>query len=388
MPTFHDPVADAAEASEALRGLAHATRAFMDPADTYPVLGDLLAGTRSLKQVIDQLASAHTTMQTRARDDAGSQTAGASAAVTAASSMLEAAEILDQAYDRLEAAMSHSGRIAWHPAEPIMTEADAPRTTARAGTLSLTVWPTTPLGQRQRYSYTVEDTTTGESVRGGDLFTGDGIPLAPSQAIRDLATYLTAAGDAYQYTLDHPGSTPENQPQVPDTVAEAARHNAAELEKLAEIDPATAEPAESGGAAASRWISVVFLQGEHADRTLDLIDTDGTDAAIDRLTAYDFGDETTQAALANGYLYDAPPSGQLDRTATRGEYTLTYNHAFGYVSLLRAYDPGATPSRPDTPAGAREGTGPATGPARRADAATDWFARQPGTAESGRGLAL
>ena len=42
MPTFQNPTADAAEASEALRGLAHATRVFEEPADTYTVLGDLL----------------------------------------------------------------------------------------------------------------------------------------------------------------------------------------------------------------------------------------------------------------------------------------------------------------------------------------------------------
>ena len=58
MPTFQNPTAGAAEASEALRGLAHATRVFEDPADTYAVLGDLLAGVRSLRQVLDQLATA------------------------------------------------------------------------------------------------------------------------------------------------------------------------------------------------------------------------------------------------------------------------------------------------------------------------------------------
>ena len=56
MPTFNSPTADAAEASEALRGLAHASRVLENPADTYPVLGDLLAGVRSLRQVLDQLA--------------------------------------------------------------------------------------------------------------------------------------------------------------------------------------------------------------------------------------------------------------------------------------------------------------------------------------------
>ncbi|WP_454138049.1 hypothetical protein [Microbacterium paulum] len=55
MPTFENPTADAAEASAALRGLAHVTRVFDNPTDTYPVLGDLLAGVRSLRQVLDQL---------------------------------------------------------------------------------------------------------------------------------------------------------------------------------------------------------------------------------------------------------------------------------------------------------------------------------------------
>jgi hypothetical protein len=54
-----NPLADAAEASAALRGLAHATRTFESPADTHPVIGDLLAGVRSLRQVLDQLAAAH-----------------------------------------------------------------------------------------------------------------------------------------------------------------------------------------------------------------------------------------------------------------------------------------------------------------------------------------
>jgi len=51
MPTFSDPLPDADEAYEALRGLAHATRVFDNPADTYPVIGDLLGGARSLRQM-------------------------------------------------------------------------------------------------------------------------------------------------------------------------------------------------------------------------------------------------------------------------------------------------------------------------------------------------
>ncbi|MGB3894840.1 MAG: hypothetical protein WA942_11410, partial [Mycolicibacter sinensis] len=75
MPTFDNPVEDAMEASAALRGLAHATRTFTDPAETYPVLGELLAGVRSLRQVLDQLAAAHISARSRAHPDAGSQPA-------------------------------------------------------------------------------------------------------------------------------------------------------------------------------------------------------------------------------------------------------------------------------------------------------------------------
>ena len=49
------------------------------------------------------------------------------------------------------------------------------------------------------------------------------------------------------------------------------------------------------------------------------------------------GDETAQAALVNGYVYDTIPTGPLDRTATHGIYTLTYNHDHGHISLLRTH---------------------------------------------------
>src|SRR5699024_4382475 len=86
-----------------------------------------------------------------------------------------------------------------------------------------------------------------------------------------------------------------------------------------------------------RWLSVVFLQGAEADEVLDLIDRDGPDAAIEHLRNWDYGEETTDAALENGYVYDEPPTGQLDRMATDGDYTLTYNPFMGHVGLLRAH---------------------------------------------------
>ncbi|MFV4912400.1 hypothetical protein PFZ49_02270 [Microbacterium lacticum] len=123
MPTFTDPTGDAAEASAALRGLAHASRSFAVPADTYAVIGDLLAGVRSLRQVLDQLATAHLDHRALAHDDAGDQAAGATSALAAADEPHQAATLLDGVHDRLDGAMSHSGRIAWHePPEQAVVE--------------------------------------------------------------------------------------------------------------------------------------------------------------------------------------------------------------------------------------------------------------------------
>jgi hypothetical protein len=262
MPTFHDPILDGAEASAALRGLAHATRDIPHPAETYAVIGDLLGGVRSLRQVLDQLAATHLRFRAVAHDDAGNQAAGATAALAAADELHQAGTLLDAVESRLDSASQHSGRIAWHE--------------------------------------------------------------APAQ---------------------------------------------------------TAEPP------AQRWVSVVFLEGSEADEVLDLITHAGADAAIEHLAGFDYGEETTQAALVNGYVYDDPPRGALDRVATKDVYTLTYNPFLGHVSLLRQHDALPDPALLDIDTPTPRPSPPAR-PARQG-AATDWFARPPGAASvPGRGLAL
>lgn len=364
MPTFHDPLADAAEASAAMRGLAHASRVFDDPADTYTVFGDLTATMRSLRQVLDQLAATHISNRERAHHDDGDHLAGDRSALAAADELHQAGTLLDQAHDHLNTAFSHSGRIAWHSEPFVDRDAARERLTARldgdlattsvqAGTLRLAVWPDIPVGEHQRYAYRITDTTSGQELEGRDLFTGAGQPVDADHAIRDLATFLSAAGEARQYALDHPDSTPEHAGLFPEWVAEAARTNANALTELTEPAEQTA-PAEASRAE-RRWISVVFLQGEEADQVLDVIDRDGTAAAIEHLKGWDYGEEATQAALENGYVYDEPPTGALDRVVTGEDgYTLTYNPFAGHVSLLREHhtpsadsldDPGVVTAR-------------------------------------------
>jgi hypothetical protein len=137
---------------------------------------------------------------------------------------------------------------------------------------------------------------------------------------------------------------------------------------------------------AKRWISVVFLQGEAADEVLDLIQKSGTDAAINHLAGYDYGDETTQAALENGYVYDAPPTGTLDRVVTQDAYTLAYSPFLGHVSLLRQYDE-SPEARPPHPVVGLEASRAARGVS---EPTVDWFARSasPSGSAPTRGLSL
>ncbi|NJE67128.1 hypothetical protein EZE58_09570 [Brevibacterium sp. LS14] len=217
MPTFYDPVADAEEASQALRGLAHASRDFTHPEDAYGVIGDLLAGVRSMQQSIQQLATRHARHDGRAFDDAGDPAAGIRDARLAAGELSEAAAALDRVEEGLNRALQAAGRIAWHPAPPAPAETEMTR------------------------------------VQG---------PV-------------------------------------------------------------------------SRWVNIVFLQSGEADAVLWLIDCDGPDAAIEHLAGFDYGEETTDAAMLNGYVYDTPPTGALDKEARTGEYTLTYNPDLGHVALYR-----------------------------------------------------
>lgn len=90
-----------------------------------------------------------------------------------------------------------------------------------------------------------------------------------------------------------------------------------------------------------RWMNVVFMQGEEADAVLDLIDRSGPEAAMQYLSQWDYGDATRDAALVNGYVYDEIPQSLTDRVIRddASGYALTYNQQFGYVSLLRHFDP-------------------------------------------------
>lgn len=134
MPTFQDPVVDGEEACQALRALAHATRSFEQPAQTYVVVGDVLGGLRSLGQVLDQLASAHTSESAIPLAEDGGHRAGIEEAYAAASALRRASALVARAELAVDRASQHSSRIVWGSATPSdllpLPEAIAPRINA------------------------------------------------------------------------------------------------------------------------------------------------------------------------------------------------------------------------------------------------------------------
>lgn len=215
MPTFHDPAADAHEAAEALRGLAHATITIDDPRAMYEVIGNLLASTRYLTQVTDQLAQNHHRSAARATTDHGDPLAARTLISDTIDDLRTASARMDQAEVSLDQASGKAGQIAWKTDDP--------------------------------------------------------------------------------------------------------QH---------------------------RWVSIVFLQGEEADPVREIIDRQGTDAAIAYLAGWDHGEETVSDAMENGYVYDTAPQSAADQLATSGDYALTYSPDLRYVGLSRRID---APD-PDAPA--------------------------------------
>lgn len=152
-----------------------------------------------------------------------------------------------------------------------------------------------------------------------------------------------------------------------------------------------------------RWISVVFFQGEEAEPVLEIINRQGTDAAIEYLVGWDTGLDTEDDALENGYVYGTPPQSPSDKIATRDIYALTYNPDHGYVGLTRQLnympDPellglvNPAPELPATEAPTVEARAPEAGQGRhRGDerqAETSWFRPDAiNDIEQSRGLSL
>lgn len=127
MPTFEDPAADAAEAQQALRGPAHATRRIEDPSQVYAILGSLSAGVASLGQALHQIADFHDSPARKAARVTGDSDAGQATAYRVSWEIHRAGEIIRQVAGSIDHAHEAEARIAYqHGHFPALPDAPQP----------------------------------------------------------------------------------------------------------------------------------------------------------------------------------------------------------------------------------------------------------------------
>ena len=117
MPTFNDPVADADELREAVRGLAHATRSIEDPTSIYPVLGSISSALASLSQSLHQLGDFHDGPTRKQAWMNGDPNAGRAASYKVSWELHRAAEMVHQVAECVDRAHEIEATIAYDIAD-------------------------------------------------------------------------------------------------------------------------------------------------------------------------------------------------------------------------------------------------------------------------------
>jgi hypothetical protein len=113
MPTFNDPVADADELCEAVRGLAHATRSVEDPTAIYSVLGSISSALASLSQTMHQLGDFHDGPTRKQARMNGDPHAGRAASYQESWELHRAAEMIHQVAECVDRAHEIEATIAY-----------------------------------------------------------------------------------------------------------------------------------------------------------------------------------------------------------------------------------------------------------------------------------
>lgn len=117
MPTFNDPVADADELREAVRGLAHATRTIDDPTSIYAVLGSVSSALASLSQSLHQIGEFHDGPSRKQAWVNGDANAGRAASYRVSWEVHRAAEMIHQVTGCVDRAHEIEATIAYDIAD-------------------------------------------------------------------------------------------------------------------------------------------------------------------------------------------------------------------------------------------------------------------------------
>lgn len=113
MATFNDPITDAEELREAVRGLAHATRSFEDPTSVYPILSSISSALASLTQSLHQLGDFHDGPALKAAWMDGAPHAGRAASYRVSWELHRAAEMIHQVAECVDRAHEIGATIAY-----------------------------------------------------------------------------------------------------------------------------------------------------------------------------------------------------------------------------------------------------------------------------------
>ena len=115
MPTFEDAVADAAEAQQAMRGLAHAMQGMRDPSQGYPVLGSLTWGLASLEFALSQLARFYETTASERAEVHGDRDAGRASAQRITENLRAASASVARAVELVTYAHNADSEVSYAP---------------------------------------------------------------------------------------------------------------------------------------------------------------------------------------------------------------------------------------------------------------------------------
>lgn len=135
MPTFEDAVADAAEAQQAIRGLAHAMQGMSDPSQGYPVLGSLTWGLASLEFALAQLARFYETTARELAEVHGDRAAGRASAQRVAEHLRAAGESVARAVESVTYAHNADSEISYAPPTVVTALSESPQSCFSSGFL-------------------------------------------------------------------------------------------------------------------------------------------------------------------------------------------------------------------------------------------------------------
>lgn len=114
MPTFEKAAADADEAAQAMRGLAHATRRIEDPTEIYTALGAVSEAVASLSQALHQMGTFHDHHGAH-ESSAVSDPRQLGAAYRVSWDLHRAAEMLNSIRKSIDSAHEAEGKLTYQP---------------------------------------------------------------------------------------------------------------------------------------------------------------------------------------------------------------------------------------------------------------------------------